>query len=78
VENRLSWFGLWTLEIRHVGFVVRKVDQMEDSQITRGRGRPIKTLRETITKDLDINELDRNMVYSITLWRNLIHVADPT
>jgi hypothetical protein len=49
---------------------------MKDSQITRGKGRPRKTTRETIRIDLEINELDRNMVYDRTLWRNLIHVAD--
>lgn len=43
--------------------MVRRVDQMEDSQITRGKGRPRKTIRETIRKDLEINELDQNMVY---------------
>jgi hypothetical protein len=46
--------------------------------IKRGRGRPRKTIRETIRKDLEVNELDPNMVYDRTLWRNLIHVADPT
>jgi len=45
---------------------------MEGSQITRGQGRPRKTLK----KDLEINELDRNMVYDRTLWCRLIHVAD--
>jgi len=40
---------------------------MEDSQITRGRSRPRKTIRETIKKDLEINELDRNMIYYRTL-----------
>jgi len=47
---------------------------MENSQITRGRGRP----RKIIMKDLEINELDQNMVYDRTLWRNLTHVAEPT
>jgi len=51
---------------------------MEDSKITRGRGRPRKTTTETIKKDLEINELDQNMVYDRTLWHNLIHVANPT
>jgi len=37
VENRLRWFG-------HVA-VVRRVDQMEVSQIERGRGRPRKTIK---------------------------------
>jgi len=76
VENRLRWFG--HVERRPIDSVVRRVDQMEDSQITRGRGRPRQTIRETIRKDLEINELDRNMFYDRTLWRNLIHVADPT
>jgi len=38
---------------------------MMDSHITRGRGRPRKTIRETIKKDLKINELDRNVVYGV-------------
>jgi hypothetical protein len=76
VENRLRWFG--SVKRRPVDCVVRRVDQMEDSQITRGRGRPRKTIRETIRKDLEINELDANVVYDRTLCRNLIHVADST
>jgi hypothetical protein len=75
VENKLRWFGY--VERRPVDSVVRRVDQMEDSQITRDRGRPRKNIRETIWEDLEINELDPNMVYDRTLWRNLIHVADP-
>jgi len=35
-----------------VDSVVRRVGQMEGSQITRGKGRPRKTRRETIKKDL--------------------------
>jgi len=51
---------------------------MEGSQIIRGIGRRRRTKRETIQKDLKINELDRNMVFDRTLWRRLIHIADPT
>jgi hypothetical protein len=51
---------------------------MEDGQITRGRERPRKTIRETIRKDLENNELDQKMVYDKTLWHNLINVADST
>jgi hypothetical protein len=51
---------------------------MHDCQITIGRGRPRKTIRETIKKDLEINEFDQNMVNDRALWRNLIHVASPT
>ena len=74
VENRLRWFG--HVERRPVDAVVRRVDQMEDSHVKRGR--PRKTIRETIRNDLEVNELDPNLVYDRTLWRNLIHVANPT
>jgi len=43
------------VERRHIDFVVRRVDQMTSSQINR------KFIRETIRKDLEINELDRYM-----------------
>jgi len=35
-----------------VDIAVNRVDHMEDNHITRGRGRPKKTIRETIRKDL--------------------------
>lgn len=38
VENRLRWFR--HVERRQVDSVVRKVYEMEDSQTTRGKGRP--------------------------------------
>ncbi|KAH1193991.1 Retrovirus-related Pol polyprotein from type-2 retrotransposable element R2DM [Glycine max] len=68
VENRL----------RPVDSVVSRVDQMERRQTIRGRGRPKKTIREVIKKDLELNDLNRSMVLDRTLWRKLIHVADPT
>jgi len=64
VENRFGWFG--HIERRPVDVVVRRVDQMEESQVKRGRGRPRKTIRETIRKNLEVNELDPNMVYVIS------------
>ncbi|KAL5190235.1 LINE-1 retrotransposable element ORF2 protein [Glycine soja] len=76
VENRLRWFG--HVERRPVDSVVRRVDQMERRQTILSRGRPKKTIREVIKKDLEINGLDRSMVLDRTLWRKLIHVADPT
>jgi hypothetical protein len=76
VETRLRWFG--HVERRPIDYVVRRVDQMKGSQITRGRRRPRKTIRETIKEDLEIDELDRNMVYDRAFWCCLIHVADPT
>ena len=76
VENRLIWFG--HVERRPVDAVVRRVDQMEEGQVRRGRKRHKKTIRETIRNDLEDNELDPNLVYDRILWRHLIHVADPT
>jgi len=38
-------------------------------------------IQERAQKIIQLNsdyELDRNMMYDRTLWRNLIHVADPT
>ncbi|KAI5440135.1 hypothetical protein KIW84_025471, partial [Lathyrus oleraceus] len=57
VENRLRWFG--HVERRHVDSLERRVNQMERSQTTTGRGRCRKTIREIIKKDLEINDLDR-------------------
>jgi len=51
---------------------------MEGSQITRGRGRPGKTIRDAIRKDLEINELEKDMTFDRTLCRRLIFVADRT
>ncbi|KAL5168243.1 LINE-1 retrotransposable element ORF2 protein [Glycine soja] len=67
VENRLRWFG--HVERRPVDSVVRRIDQMERRQTIRGRGRPKKTIREVIKKDLELNDLDRSMVLDRTLWR---------
>lgn len=57
-----------------IDFVVRKVDQMDKSQIVKGRGWPRKTIREVTKKDININNLDKIMVLDRTLWPKLIHV----
>jgi len=38
----------------------------------------INCFGQHIRKDLEVNELDPNKVFDRTLWRHLIHVADPT
>jgi len=38
---------------------------MEENYI-KNRERPEKTIRETIMKDLDVNEFDSNAIYDIT------------
>jgi hypothetical protein len=43
VENRFRWFG--QVERKHVDSIVRRVDQIEDSHITRGIERPRRTIR---------------------------------
>ena len=40
---------------------------MEESRVKRGRGRSMKTIRETIGKGFEDNELDQNMIYDKTL-----------
>ena len=65
VENMLRWFE--HVERRSVDAVVRRIDQMHESQVKRSRGKPRKTIRETIRKDLKVNELDPNLVYDRTL-----------
>jgi len=42
------------------------------------RGRKFDSSNTLSYYILEINKLDRNMVYDITLWHNLIHVANPT
>jgi hypothetical protein len=59
VETKLRWFE--HIEWRLVDFVVRTVDQMKESHhIARGRGRPIKTIKN----DLKINELKKDMIFA--------------
>jgi len=45
---------------------------MKGSQITRGRGRPGKSIRDAIRKDLEINELKKDMTFDRTICRRLI------
>ena len=73
VETFLKWFK--RLERIHVYYVVKRVNGVKGSQITRDRRR-LKILRKTTTKDLNINELDKNMVYDRTLCNCLIHAAN--
>ena len=43
---------VWTCREETCDSIVRRVDQIEDSHITRGIGRPKRIIRETIRKDL--------------------------
>jgi len=41
---------------------LRRIDQMK-GDITRGMSRSRKTIRETIMKDLKINELEKGIIF---------------
>lgn len=43
-------------------FVVIRVNQVERSQMTRGRRRPRKIIRKVIRKYLETNNLDKSIV----------------
>ena len=75
VESRLRWFGhVWR---RSVDAPIRQVDQIEDSPVVRGRGRPWQTIGH-VKRDLEINGLFMEQIHDRALWRRLIYVADPT
>jgi len=76
VETRLRWFG--HVERRHVDSIVKRVYQIEGSQITRCKSRSIKSIKETIKNDLRINEMEKNMIFDRTSMASLINIVDPT
>lgn len=47
--------------------LVRRVDQMEGSLITRGRGIYRKVISKTIKKDLEVSGFAMDMIYNRTL-----------
>ena len=65
VENRFKWFE--HVEWKPVDSIVRRVNQIENSHITRGIRRPGRTIRETIRKYLLINKLNLNKVCDRTI-----------
>lgn len=76
--NRFLEKGFGHLERKTIDFVIRMVDSMERSQTIREKGRPGKTGREIIKKDLKINDLDKIIILDKTLWKKLIYEGDPT
>lgn len=55
------------VEGRHVDYVMRRIYHMEGSQIIGGMCRPRKTIHETIQNDLEINEIEKDIVFHKTL-----------
>ncbi|KAM2067302.1 hypothetical protein ACFX1T_043651 [Malus domestica] len=75
-ENRLRWFG--HVQRRPIDAPVRRCDYGTEVQGRRGRGRPRKTLEETLRKDLEYLDLTEDMTQNRAQWRSRIHIADPT
>ncbi|KAM1766551.1 hypothetical protein ACFX12_044752 [Malus domestica] len=75
-ENRLRWFG--HVQRRPTDAPIRRCDYGTEVQGRRGRGRPRKTLEETLRKDLEYLDLTEDMTQDRTQWRSKIHIADPT
>ncbi|KAM1519455.1 hypothetical protein ACFX1Z_022250 [Malus domestica] len=75
-ENQLRWFG--HLQRRPTDAPVRRCDYGTEVQGRRGRGRPRKTLEETLRKDLEYLDLTEAMTQDRAQWCSKIHIADPT
>ncbi|KAM2298110.1 hypothetical protein ACFXTI_000109 [Malus domestica] len=75
-ENQLRWFG--HVQRRPIDAPVRRYDYEIEVQGRRGKGRPRKTLEETLRKDLELLDLMEDMIQNRAQWRSRIHVADPT
>ncbi|KAM1252567.1 hypothetical protein ACFX13_041395 [Malus domestica] len=75
-ENRLRWFG--HVQRRPTDVPVRRCDHGTEVQGRKGRGRPRKTLEETLRKDLEYLDLTEDMTQNRAQWRSRIHIADPT
>ncbi|KAM1143650.1 hypothetical protein ACFX2B_032151 [Malus domestica] len=75
-ENRLRWLG--HVQRRPTDAPIRRCDYGTEVQGRRGRGRPRKTLEETLRKDLEYLDLTKDMTQDRAQWRSKIHIADPT
>ncbi|KAL4380295.1 hypothetical protein AHAS_Ahas04G0019200 [Arachis hypogaea] len=61
VESHLRWFG--HVRRRPIEHPVRRVDEIEDGQRAKGRGRSKKTIHEVVKRDLHVNGLSVDMIY---------------
>ncbi|KAM2265319.1 hypothetical protein EV1_040903 [Malus domestica] len=74
-ENRLRWFE--HVQRRPTDTPVRRCDYGTEVQGRMGRGRPRKTLEETLRKDLEYLDLTEDMTQNRAQWHSRIHTADP-
>lgn len=63
MENGFKGYG--HVERRQIDSVVRKVDQMNRRETIRGKERHRKIIREVIKEDIDINDLDRKIIFHV-------------
>ncbi|KAM1171983.1 hypothetical protein ACFX2I_022143 [Malus domestica] len=74
-ENRFWWFG--HVQRRPTDAPVRRCDYGTEVQRRRGKGRPRKTLEETLRKDLEYLDLTEDMTQNRAQWRYRIHRPIP-
>lgn len=74
VGSSLKWFGHAMRKL--IEIPIRRVDEVKDSPIDRGKGRPRKIIVETIKKDFDFDGLFLDIVYDRMQWHYLICVVD--
>ncbi|AET01329.1 hypothetical protein MTR_8g011260 [Medicago truncatula] len=68
LKNKETGFSVFEhVEIRHADFAVEMVDEIEESHIPKVRSTLRITLKKTIMQNLEINELDKNMIFDKTL-----------
>ena len=73
-KNRLRWFG--HVQRRPEDAPVRRSDMLDVGELIRGRGRPLKTWRQVIRKDMSIIGLDEKTVLDRNEWRRNIHTIE--
>ena len=73
-ECRLRWFG--HVQRRPEDAPVRRSDMLDVGELIRGRGRPLKTWRQVIQKDMSIIGLDEKTVLDRNEWHQSIHTVE--